>query len=590
MKKNYINNKFRTLGAMFGLSVPMVLVACGVKNNNKIPNSTPEDTNIPESNDNVTTPDIDVTDIEFKEDDLYQSYSEIDLINVLSSDFVNDEYTIIEAGAYYFTGNYNGTIFVNADKKDVRIIFDNVILTAIQGSAIAVDKAKRVEISFVPQSENTISDSETYNYPADGRFAKANAAIYSKKNLVINGTGKVKLNGNYNHGIKANDTLKINETTIAISAIKDGITVNDGLAIRDSNIKIKSNGDGIQCENDDDDKLGYIIIESGTFEIDAQSDGIQAGVLLKISAGTFDIKTGGGSSANLASDVSAKGLKSNNAIELFGGNFELNAADDAIHSDGYIKIENGDYTISTGDDAIRAESKIVILDGNINITKSYEGIESKVIYIEGGIITVNSSDDGINAVDPSGKSLESNQIIINGGTLIVNADGDPLDSNGSIYLNSGIVLLSGNANSRGESIIDFDIQMVIKGGTLIATGGTENAHKISNNSTQPSLHAAMSSTFSAKTPIVIKKQSGEIIGAYVPTKSYKGFVISSPLMKLGDEIIVETGGNLTGVASNGYYSSATHQGGTQQVKATLSSVATTSNIGSSSGANKPTRP
>ena len=47
-------------------------------------------------------------------------------------------------------------------------------------------------------------------------------------------------------------------------------------------------------------------------------------------------------------------LVEENELNITGGNFKINTADDAIHSDGDITITGGEFEISTGDDAIHA--------------------------------------------------------------------------------------------------------------------------------------------------------------------------------------------------------------------------------------------
>ena len=74
----------------------------------------------------------------------------------------------------------------------------------------------------------------------------------------------------------------------------------------------------------------------------------------------------------------------------------IDAADDAIHSNGNITINNGTFTLATGDDGMHADATLTVNGGDITIPTSYEGLESAVITINAGDIDVTSSDDGIN--------------------------------------------------------------------------------------------------------------------------------------------------------------------------------------------------
>ena len=74
-------------------------------------------------------------------------------------------------------------------------------------------------------------------------------------------------------------------------------------------------------------------------------------------------------------------------------------------------------------------------NGILNITSSFEGLDSELhLTINGGIININSEDDGIN-VNEDNVSI----ITFNGGTITLNAaqgnEGDGVDSNGYVVIN-----------------------------------------------------------------------------------------------------------------------------------------------------------
>lgn len=132
---------------------------------------------------------------------------------------------------------------------------------------------------------------------------------------------------------------------------------------------------------------------------------------------------------------SYKGIKAINAITIEGGTFDINAADDAIHTNNSIVIQNGDFTIETGDDDIHADALLAIGGGTININKSYEGLEGAEINIAGGTIYVTASDDGVNATDGStetaaggrpGEVSGTAQINISGGYLCIDDNGNTI--------------------------------------------------------------------------------------------------------------------------------------------------------------------
>lgn len=81
---------------------------------------------------------------------------------------------------------------------------------------------------------------------------------------------------------------------------------------------------------------------------------------------------------------SSKGLKAGTEITINEGNIDISSTDDSIHSNGIIIINDGTIKLSSRDDGIHADTNIVINNGTIDIIKSYEGIESGYIEINGG--------------------------------------------------------------------------------------------------------------------------------------------------------------------------------------------------------------
>jgi hypothetical protein len=87
-------------------------------------------------------------------------------------------------------------------------------------------------------------------------------------------------------------------------------------------------------------------------------------------------------------------------------------------------------------------------------------MESTVITIADGNIEVNASDDGMNiggGVDGSNPDMQSSSssssnllLSIKRGKVYVNAEGDGLDSNGSISMTGGTVMVSGPDGAGGN--------------------------------------------------------------------------------------------------------------------------------------------
>uniref|UniRef100_A0A4Y8Q008 Carbohydrate-binding domain-containing protein n=2 Tax=Paenibacillus athensensis TaxID=1967502 RepID=A0A4Y8Q008_9BACL len=236
-----------------------------------------------------------------------------------------------------------------------------------------------------------------------------------------------------------------------------------------------------------------------------------------------------------AETVSAKGLKAAANLTIAGGTLTIDAKDDALHSNNSLNIIGGQIQIASGDDGLHADTALTIAGGSVNITKSYEGIESALITIDDGTVNVTSNDDGLNV------STGGDKLAINGGEVTVDAEGDGLDSNASIVMTAGHVVVYGpTANNNGA--LDYDGTFEISGGTLIAAGSSGMAMAPSDTSAQLSVGMTYSTAQAAGTEIAVKDASGAIVASVTPTKTYQSVVISSPDLQKNGAYTLYAGG------------------------------------------------
>lgn len=113
------------------------------------------------------------------------------------------------------------------------------------------------------------------------------------------------------------------------------------------------------------------------FRLFAGGDAIQGETDVTISDGNFTLTSAGGSSQTIAADLSAKGIKAGVALWLKGGEFTIDAADNVFIPNTHVLIDSGSYSLATADDGIHADATLTINNGTIDISKSYEGIESR---------------------------------------------------------------------------------------------------------------------------------------------------------------------------------------------------------------------
>jgi hypothetical protein len=487
--------------------------------------------------------------------------------------------TITSAGTYNVKGTLsNGQIAVNTtDAEDVEIVLDGVDIKNSSNPPIYVINAGgKTVIVLKDGSSNSLSDGSTYNLAAGED--EPNAALFSKDDLKIKGNGSLTVTGNYSDGIASKDDLDIKGGKITVKAKDDGIRGKNSIEIKDADIRVNADGDGLKANNDTDTDKGYITIASGTVDITAGADAIQAERIVTIDGGTVDILSGGGSNTRIGRDDTAKGLKAGVSITVNGGTISIDSADDAINSNDNVTITEGTLNLASGDDGIHGDATVKIDGGDVSITKSYEGIESKAITINGGDILVNSSDDGINASNGH-EWATSNSFNINGGYTAVYADGDGLDSNGTITMTDGVVIVHGpTANNNGA--LDTNSTFKISGGTLVAAGSSGMAVGPGTSSSQYSVLANFDTTLAANTTVCFQTSSGSEIATFKPSKKYQSVVISTPVLAKGSYSIY-TSGKSTATESDGLYENGSYNPGKKYTDFNISSIVT--KIGSGGG-------
>ena len=274
------------------------------------------------------------------------------------------------------------------------------------------------------------------------------------------------------------------------------------------------------------------------------------------------------------SSTSTKGIKADGALQILGGDYNINSADDAFHTNSTLEIRDGNMEIATGDDGIHADDALVISDGDINITESYEGIEGLTITIDGGNISIVSSDDGLNAAggaDSSGfggmgtdmfASNDDIWIEINGGYLYVLAGGDGVDSNGNLIISGGEVYIDGPSDG-GNSAIDYgdNAAAYINGGTVVAVGSSDMVEAFDVSSEQAVMSVSVSAG-SAGDEIKLLDSDGNELISFTAAKTYDAVIISTADLAQGETYTLVTGDNETTVEmTSSVYSNISRQQG-----------------------------
>ena len=321
---------------------------------------------------------LDTADL-FTDRDLEQTVDTSNAVKYEVSD--NEDINITEAGTYVITGTAsNVTISVNVSSEDkVQLVLQDLNIINDNTSCIFVKSADKVFVTTIGKNNLTVTGEFT-----EIDSINADAVIFSKDDLVLNGTGSLEINSTYN-GITSKDDLKITGGTITINCQSDGLEANDSIAIYDGSISISTKKDGLHAEYSDDDSKGYVYISGGTLNINAEDDGIHATTVVQIDGGNITI-------------TGHEGIEGT-----------------------YIQINDGTITISASDDGINATSS----------SSSY----TPTAMINGGTLTINMGQGDTDGIDSNGN------LYINGGTITITGqsafdyDGEAVYTDGTIIIN-----------------------------------------------------------------------------------------------------------------------------------------------------------
>ena len=563
----------------------------------------------------------------FTERDLAGTYEESAAVYVtLSGDGITGEtdgvaingqtVTITAEGTYIFSGTLSeGQIVVDADNAKVQIVFDNVDITCASSAAVYVKNAEKVFVTLAEGSQNTLRNTDEYVAIDDNNI---DAVIFAKSDLTLNGTGSLTIVSAEGHGIVSKDDLKITGGTYDITAAGHALSGKDSVRIADGTFILTAEKDGIHAENADDEEKGYIYIADGDFTITSDGDGMDASNIVQIEDGTFDITAGSGAANSLKthesdmpggpgggmpqngrkpdgedmpemgekpggenmpqdtttdeSGTSTKGIKAGGGMYLNGGTYQIDSADDSIHSNANITIADGTYTLATGDDGVHADDALTVNGGTITVTESYEGLEGLTVTINDGTIDITARDDGINTAggtDQSGfgtfgdhfKGMDSADdeteettdnemwMELNGGYIHILAGGDGVDSNGDLTINGGEIYIDGPSDN-GNSAIDYGDRSsaYMNGGTLVAIGSSGMAEGMSDSSKQEVLMVKLGEQMEAG-DVVLTDSEGNVIVSYTALKSYDCVIISTAEVESGATYTLITSGTTTEVTA-----------------------------------------
>ena len=465
----------------------------------------------------TTADDLSVYDLEYSSRDLDGSYDvEVATYITLADDASSavsyagekadgvtvsgSDITITQAGVYVLSGSLaDGCVFVDmGEEEKCQLVLDGVSISNGNGPCIYIMSADKTFITLADGSENVLIDGSDYVLDEDD---EPTATIFSKDDLTLNGAGALNVTGKYRHAVRSKDDL---------------------------------------------------VITNGTYTINAAEDALNGKDCLKICGGVFDITSG------------EDALKSSNESE---------------EGRGFVSIDGGDFTISAGDDAVHAETLMRITDGTVDILTCYEGYEGAAVRIDGGTTSIVATDDGINAAGgsssadaapgmpgaradegrPGGRNApvpeasdgdaaegasfagsaqdSAYKVIVTGGTTSVSASGDGIDSNGSVEISGGTLIVEG-PTSGADGFLDYGSTATISGGTVLMVGSSGMTQSFSD-ATQAFAFASTSGNAGQR--VALYDASGNEVASFMATKDFQMVLASAAGAEEGDTLTVQIG-------------------------------------------------
>ena len=189
--------------------------------------------------------------------------------------FVDGVISITAPGEYMLSGELsNGQLVVDsADEGKITLYLNGVNIHTDGVTAILIGECKpKVVLSLVDQTENFVSNGAQAVLDEE---EEPNGAIFSRSDLVIDGSGSLKVTAASADGIVSKDELEIQGGIITVDAKHHGIKGKDSVEIYGGEISIIAGRDGIKSTNKKDSSRGYIAIRGGIITIRCGDEPIQ---------------------------------------------------------------------------------------------------------------------------------------------------------------------------------------------------------------------------------------------------------------------------------------------------------------------------
>ena len=269
----------------------------------------------------------------------------------------------------------------SSEKLDVDTHYSEQDLSWDTSSETAIDLSNPTATDGVTVEDGTLTITKAGTYKLSGEYQgqiKVETADSDAVRLVLDNANITNSSGAALNVVNADEV-------ILYSASGTTNTISDG-------------ADYTATGEDDPDAVVYskadlTIAGEGTLKVNGNhEDGIHTSDGLVIASGTLEV------------NAANTGIKGKDYVDILGGIINVTAQQDGIKSTndtdegkGWTRLSNGTVTVNAGYDGFKASRVVEISGGSLTVEQSDEGIEAQYINVSGGDVNVTSADDGMNA-------------------------------------------------------------------------------------------------------------------------------------------------------------------------------------------------
>lgn len=480
--------------------------------------------------------------------------------------------------------SHDGGLKIYGDNK-FKLSLYGLHLESQRGPSINSQCKKRMFLNLGNGTTNRLADCSSYSLDSYTMPGVVNedrkGALFAEGNIIVSGSGALVVEGRYKHAIVSDGCYyqRAGVTVAVTDCVKNAIhakgDADDGTGIHIAGGVIEANvsgvaGKGLKSDMDvviEGGKLFVTTSGDATYESDendtSSAAGIKASGNIAISDGEIRLSSSGSG---------GKGLNSDNAISISGGNISITTT-------------GGKYTytssLTSSPKGIKADGNIDISGGKLNVEVSgrsdgSEGMESKsMLNITGGEVVIYAYDDAINAAEG---------IDIAGGRVFAYAsNNDGIDSNGTLTMRGGLLIGVGSNAPEAGVDVDNSRNFVVSGGTIISLGASLQSTPSSSSSQCSVSYGGVSATEGGV--VALLDASSQLLFAFEYPRTLSGATLffTAPYISQGSNYTLASSGTVSDYDDKwmGWYDGGTWSGGTTLTSFTTTGAVTT--IGTSGG-------